>query len=106
MSKLIFIGPGFFVDVMGMLSPAIAEVVLDLHGLKMEGQVEFVLTAQSGKPETKTVTPILSISGIPGPRLPIDQLSNKTGEILQNYKYFSEVMANAWASGFLKFEPD
>lgn len=106
MSQIIFIGPGFIVDVVGMTAPDVAEVVLDLNGLKLEGQIEFIITAESGKPETRAVSAILSISRIPGPRLPVDQLSNKTGEILQNYKHFSEVMARVWVSGFLKYDPN
>lgn len=106
MSQIIFIGPGFFVDVLGMSAPDVAEVVLDLNGLKLEGQIEFIITVESGKPETRAITPVLSINKIPGPRLPVYMLSDKVSEILQNYKYFSEVMARVWDAGFLKYEPN
>ena len=106
MSKILFIGPGFIVEIMGMPAANLAIVQIDLNGLKLDAEIEFHLSAESGKPESKRVTPVLAIKGVPGQRLPIDQLHKKTGEILQNYEAFARVLGGAYLAGFLKNDPE
>jgi len=101
MSKILYVGPGFWVEVTEVVTQNLAHVLLDLKGLKLQGSIEFNPIQEEGKPETLQVTPVLVIASVVG-RLPIDQLSIKISEVMQNYEAFARVVGGAWLDGFLK----